>query len=406
MCAELLCSMDFLTWFHTLSLSLSLLVMASAPSKKPRRVSSSPSILPSSSTISFLPHNLQLICYVNSVENWNTTVYVKYQLEAFIVDFEDKFAEAKKESESKKGDHYVCYAVIKNWLNTTCKLRLAKGDDVATDTKVRELLKLNPIFVSNDIRPDIVMYKGEIPVLVIEVHSSPYEKTLRKLSIVLVEQLRLLKNADEGINEVCGFCFPKSSEASCVCQMTVRWDVASFLFEVDYSALATRDVEKSVQEVYRKQSRFSNVTPVQRPLSIPLCKESIDSFKKALKIDKPVCQMYSKSALLLCDGSKVYKHIINVSEESTILRLFGRIGRHHERFRFILPLAFESIFPSTHFFVYPYMSPPLSREEARTCLRTFVQSVIEALQDLHKVTGCAHLDVRLDNICFSKKYEG
>lgn len=404
MCAELLCSMDFLTWFHTLSLSL--LVMASptqAPSKKQRRVSSSPSILASSSWLSSLPREIPLIYYFNDVNIWKVIVDEKYRPEAFIADFEDKFV--KEKDESKKEDHYVCYNVIKNWLNTTCELRIAKRDDVATDTKVRELLRLTPIFVSNDLRPDVVMYKGGIPVLVIEVHSSPYKNTLRKLSLVLVELLRFLKNADEGINEVCGFCFPKSSEASCVCQMTVSWDVESFRFEVKYSALAARDVEKNVQEVYRKQSsRFSNVTPKQRLFSIPLCEGSKTSFKKALKIDEPVYQMYSKSALLLCDGSKVYKHIIDQSEENTIFALFNGIGHHHKRF--LLPLAVIIKFRSTHFFEYPYILPPLLREEARTCLGTFVQSVIEALQELHKVTGCAHLDVRLENICFSKEYEG
>ena len=69
----------------------------------------------------------------------------------------------------------------------------------------------------------MALYRNEVPVLVIEVHSSPYENSLRKLSYVLVEQLRLLKNADKSINEVCGFCFPKSSEDSCVCLTSVTW---------------------------------------------------------------------------------------------------------------------------------------------------------------------------------------
>ena len=77
--------------------------------------------------------------------------------------------------------------------------------------------------MSNDIHPDVVMYRNEVPVLVIEVHSSPYENSLRKLSCILVKQLRFLKNADKSINEVCDFCFSKSSEDSCVCLMSVTW---------------------------------------------------------------------------------------------------------------------------------------------------------------------------------------
>ena len=77
--------------------------------------------------------------------------------------------------------------------------------------------------MSNDIRPDVVMYRNDVPVLIIEVYSSPHENSLRKLSYVLVKQLRFLKNADKSINEVCDFCFSKSSEDSCVCQMSVTW---------------------------------------------------------------------------------------------------------------------------------------------------------------------------------------
>ena len=90
---------------------------------------------------------------------------------------------------------------------------------------VKAFVPLSPIFVSSDIRPDLVMYKNSIPVLVIEVHSSPYEQTLRKLAFVLIEQLRLLRNLDETRDEVHGFSFPKSSEPSCVSQMTVTWKV-------------------------------------------------------------------------------------------------------------------------------------------------------------------------------------
>ena len=111
------------------------------------------------------------------------------------------------------------------------------------------MLELQAIFVSNDTRPDVVMYKNDVPVLIIEVHSTPYKDSLHKLSYVLVEQLKFLKNADKSINEVRGFCFPKSSEDSCVCLMTVTWNVALFRFEIKYSVLAAKDVEKQVKAV-------------------------------------------------------------------------------------------------------------------------------------------------------------
>ena len=71
---------------------------------------------------------------------------------------------------------------------------------------------------------------------------------------MLVEQL---KNADKSINEVRGFCFPKSSEDSCVCLMTVTWSVALFRFEIKYSVLAAKDVEKQVKAVLGRHGSVS-----------------------------------------------------------------------------------------------------------------------------------------------------
>ena len=129
---------------------------------------------------------------------------------------------------------------------------------------VKAFVPLSPIFVSSDIRPDLVMYKNSIPVLVIEVHSSPYEQTLRKLAFVLIEQLRLLRNLDETRDEVHGFSFPKSSEPSCVSQMTVTWNSNNLHFDVAYSVFkmekVKENVEQAVSQIYHLQvSRFQGL---------------------------------------------------------------------------------------------------------------------------------------------------
>ena len=62
-------------------------------------------------------------------------------------------------------------------------------------------------------------------------------------------------------------------------------------------------------------------------------------------------------------------------------------------------------FPVIFFFKYNRVLPPLSRDEARICLASFVLSVLEAVVDLHEC-GRTHLDIRLENICFSREHQG
>ena len=47
------------------------------------------------------------------------------------------------------------------------------------------------------------------------------------------------------------------------------------------------------------------------------------------------------------------------------------------------------------FFKYPKLLPPLTREEARNCLPSFIKSVAQAIMDLHSELEVAHLDIRL-----------
>ena len=49
---------------------------------------------------------------------------------------------------------------------------------------------------------------------------------------------------------------------------------------------------------------------------------------------------------------------------------------------------------------------PLSREEALSCLYSLVENVAAELEGLHRTDNVAHLDVRLENICFRRSTGG
>ena len=102
--------------------------------------------------------------------------------------------------------HYRDYTIIKERIEDF-QVRDVK---VFCNKAVQVFKDLKSIFSSQSIHPDVVVYWKEIPVLVIEVHSSPYEWTLTKLALVLVEQLRWLRNGDLSITRWTGFCLPKS----------------------------------------------------------------------------------------------------------------------------------------------------------------------------------------------------
>ena len=126
--------------------------------------------------------------------------------------------------------HYVYYSVIRSWLEQNFKCQ-ESGYDVLIDTAVEPFKALGRLFVSEDIRPDLMIYSNSVPVLAIEVHSSPYSETLLKLVYVLVAQLRYFKNCDASIDKVQGFAFPKYGELTCVCRVSVSWKVFKFVID-------------------------------------------------------------------------------------------------------------------------------------------------------------------------------
>ena len=53
-------------------------------------------------------------------------------------------------------------------------------------------------------------------------------------------------------------------------------------------------------------------------------------------------------------------------------------------------------------FKYKALLPPLRVSEAKLHLKDLVNGVVKALNELHSC-GIAHIDVRLENICFDEE---
>ena len=73
--------------------------------------------------------------------------------------------------------------------------------------------------ISDRIVPDVTVSTSGAPsisVVYIEMHSSPYEETLSKMGLVLMEYLRWLMHCNSTIKSWTGFVFLKRSKRSVV----------------------------------------------------------------------------------------------------------------------------------------------------------------------------------------------
>ena len=173
--------------------------------------------------------------------------------------------------------------------------------------------------------------------------------------------------------------------------MVVTWSDDELIFTVTYQPLTKDEVEAEVGEV------VSNPPNLQHPEvfhSIPLSPVTLCELNGR--------QVYSRFSIIMCTNDCYLKYTFNPSETSELFRLMFQASSRQIRdsvSRLLLPKKLEYILRKT-FFVYIPLIPPLTREEAMKCLCPFVKSVADAIHSL-RMFGYAHLDVRLENICFS-----
>lgn len=105
--------------------------------------------------------------------------------------------------------------------------------------------------------------------------------------------------------------------------------------------------------------------------------------------------MLTNDSLTVTDTKKFWKCIIRDREVVAVLGLMARL---HD-FKHIV--KYEPICKPgcTHLFVTPAKLEPLQPELAKSCLFDLSKKIKVALTALHEL-NCAHLDVRLPNVCF------
>ena len=119
-------------------------------------------------------------------------------------------------------------------------------------------------------------------------------------------------------------------------------------------------------------------------------------------------QAHSGHSVVIIDEcvGKVYKHCLDSDDSNRLLALLHDIKPNKS----VFPEALKFLALSDHtvrmFFEFPLVRPPLPPAAVKQHAKAFFCLVYEAIKELHDNCHCAHLDVRLANICLDNSGYG
>ena len=261
---------------------------------------------------------------------------------------------------------------------------------VSVDKDLDEFQHLSPFLHSVENRPDVVFLKGGLPLLIVEVQSSLFKQSVCKTVVDLIDQLRLLRNYSTDISQCTGFTFPEFKGMECVAKVHVEWK--DFSFHVDYTPLTLADdVQSEVsQAITESLKNFDKITRREcHRFFIALSDEELHLVGAHVG-DEIQCQVCSRQSIVLQGTSHFWKYNPDPIEREKLLFYYMKTRRFFH--------AHEV--KCLKFFGIERYERPLSRQDAKRCLYSLVTKVMAVLRHFHDMEKIAHLDVRLENICF------
>ena len=266
------------------------------------------------------------------------------------------------------------------------------------------------LFVLEYVLPDLTLLSAvkKQEVLFIEVESSNFFTTVKKLYQLLLLQIAALRNVDQSIASVKGFVFPKLEKNNGVVCAEVTWDSKRLKFIRSFSRLEISRVKAVVMAVLQEQDSFEHICMAfqqlkqQCSIAFSFLPVSVEEAQNVLEKEELVLIPSKFSVIFFSEREKlVWKLPLCQNNLSTILLNRKQKSAHCPRV--IYPTAVVGML-SLPFFEFPLMTEPLSLEDARKCYRSFACSVHDAISEFH-TDGYAHLDIRLPNVCFAYNFE-
>lgn len=209
-----------------------------------------------------------------------------------------------------------------------------------------------------------------------------------------MDQLRAQRNRDDSIISTTGFYFPLVSTGY-VEQVTCSWNDATLRFELTVVQLEViaHVLPSIIAAMNEEKRKIKSIQTLKSKLfTIPIT----DSFIKR-KFGPNAFQVKSGESYVVSDTIHIWKNPFKKIESERLTALNGLAGVRPSQS--IFPCGVYNVIGTSWFYRFQLCLRPLKVAEALEIIVNFTSLVVLAIADLHKV-GIAHLDIRLENICF------
>ena len=302
--------------------------------------------------------------------------------------------------QSQLVDHREAYHAIMEWLVDVTQI---PAESILIDHKIAGMEDCPLLWTSECKRPDVPLTSANKCVLVQrEVDSGDMESTVRKLGVGLVDQLCWLRNHNRtSIMKCSGFYFMGGSGRGHVIHIELMWVDELLRFVLERQRLPMGSVATKVEEVLGEAQRSLASMAGRRMagFALHISRNFIQSRFGAGAMQVPSVVIANPHT------RKVYKHCLNMVDGNTLIELWHLSFDREPPTRIVFPESIMNI-GKRFVFDFPLLKPPLSPEAAHQHAQRFVESVYEAISELHVHFNLAHLDVRLGNICISADSTG
>lgn len=297
-------------------------------------------------------------------------------------------------------NHTEACTDIATWLQRKLKT-VERTISVVPEAALEEPYKFNQIMTSKRKIIDIVAYYRDCVCFFAEVISCGNRtKTLQKLGYDLIHHLQWLKNRDSDIQDCSGFYFHfAEGHMDHVTELHLVWDEGSFSYNVDPKCLSAQQVTARLKSICIQEKeridRLCHVIPTNFiiPMRAAWC---IEHFGISAH------QVHSGESVVIMNDTVVFKTPVGGDESRTLELLFDKniaAGGNLLQMSILPQRKLVSICEKKFFFEFKLCKPPLSKREASENLKQFAIKTAAAIEELHGI-GFAHLDIRLENICF------
>ena len=271
-------------------------------------------------------------------------------------------------------------------------VEVVKGLMLTLRKKANQFEKLLPLHCSTDQRPDVTVSRkrDSLPLIVVEVHSSPFATTVQKCIVGVMDQLRLYRMYNAAITGCVGFVFPKPGKCQCVIRVSVMWKELCFCYiltPVQISAV------KGVIATEISNAMASAPSPDLHMISgflIPLSESELRHFFGG---DESPVKLPSRGSILVRCGIEYFKSPVWQGELNALNHF--SFGSPQLSCAITLHPIMVGLTPFYQYRGMPH--DPLTLSEAQVCLHDLVRELVVAIQSIHE-NGWAHQDIRLENI--------